>query len=107
MLSVLFATDGSPDSLKAAEFLPRLCAAQELKVTLIYVKDPTVGIAYGEGVIAPGAVAQLDEVASDALSRTAAALKEKGIETQGRSEWGNPARVITELARKEGFDLIV
>lgn len=107
MLKVLFATDGSADSLKAARFLPQLCVAQELKVTLIYVKDPATGIAYAEGAVAPGSIAQLEEVASDALSRTVAVLKEKGIDADQRTEWGNPARVVTELAQREGFDLVV
>ncbi len=107
MLKVLLATDGSTDALRAARFVPKLCAVQELAVTVLTVKDIAKAAVFTEGVLTSADAVVADKAAADALSRTAAALKEGGITAQERSEWGDPAEVITSVAQKEGFELIV
>ena len=107
MLKILMATDGSTDSLRAARFLPHLCAAEELGVTVIYVKDPYLFSVWTEGVITDADMHQSETVATEALSRTAGVLRQAGIEVQERAEWGEPVQIITDIALKEGFDLIV
>lgn len=107
MLKILMATDGSTDSLRAARFLPHLCAAEELKVTVLYVKDPYLFSVFSEGVITHADVHHADSVATEALTRTTVVLRQAGIEVEERAEWGEPAQVITETAQKEGFDLVI
>jgi len=106
-MKLLLGTDGSRDSLRAARFIPQLCT-QDVEVTVISVKNP-FGVEYefAEGVIEPGVASQMEREAQKALDDTAQILKDAGIKHDTVMEWGDPAKVITSKASREGYDMIV
>lgn len=107
MLKALLATDGSGHSLKAVSFLPKCHNIKQLDVTAIYIKDLAPAAIFMDASMGRVATKALEEASNEALSKTIKALKEAGIEAKQRSEIGNPADKIAEIAEREGFDLII
>ncbi len=115
MFKVLLATDGSEYSLKAARYLGRLFPKlEDCEITALYVKNlsfSVLGLAeepYFETLPDSRLMQeQLDKIAGSALAAAQEALKESGVRTILRAEWGRPADVICRLAEQEDFDLIV
>ena len=88
---LLLASDGSENSIRAAEFVVGLVAlAPAIKVTVIVEVD-----------------ALFKERAKEALDVTLEFLEKKGVKATGLTKLGNPARDIVDYARAEGINHIV
>ena len=116
MFKILLATDGSSYILRAAEYIAKLGQRiADAQVTVFYVKDlslPLLGLMDEAALTAlpDGATMQrqVEEAAAvAALKDTETVLEKSGRPVTTRSEWGQPATVIADIAQKEGFDLIV
>lgn len=113
-MRILLATDGSPGSKKAAEFLARLPGVKEAaEVTVFHVVEPVQEYTYVGGVPLPIPVTDLDDPqvqerakpVLEAAQAALAALPPDRVLT--RLAVGEPAPVMVEYAREHGFDLIV
>lgn len=106
-MKVLFASDGSTCSDRAARYLAGTLRRHDgdLRVTLLHVDAPMLG-----GVISAlgeRRVAELHDENSDAALRSARRrLKRAQVPFEERHAVGNPAQHICRTAEKERFDLI-
>lgn len=107
-MKVLFASDGSDCSDRAARYLAGTLRrhTDDLQVTLLYVDELMLGgvvSALGERRVAE----ILRENGEAALRLSRRRLKRARIRFDERHVAGNPAQYISRLAEKERFDLIV
>lgn len=107
-MKVLFASDGSDCSDRAARYLAGTLRRNtvDLHVTLLYVDAPMIGgaaSALGERRVAE----ILRENSEVALRPSRRRLKRARIRFDERHAVGNPAPYIARLAEEERFDLIV
>jgi len=115
MFKILLATDGSAYALRAAGYTAKLASKiGDAEVTILNVKDlsiPTVGLLGEPGMeILPDSAVMQERINSSsvsALSNTRKVLEEAGIQPIVRAEWGKPADTICDVAREDGFDLVV
>ena len=107
-MKVLFASDGSECSDRAAQYLVKSLRTQvkKLEVTLFYVDEPMldrVAAALGEH-----RVAQIhQENADEYLKRTRQRLKRAGIRFEECHTSGNAAARIARKAQDQDFDLVL
>jgi len=108
-MKVLLATDGSPDAIKAARFVAEVLGpgCRDLKVTLLYVKDPSPSVLPAEGTVSQEVIRSLDQEAAQVLAEAGQVLQRAGVEFRARSLWGDPASVIGLVAGEEKSDLVV
>jgi len=108
-MKVVLATDGSPDAMKAAKFVAEVIAPgiKNLKVTLIYVKDPSPAVMPAEGTVGHEVIRSLDREAAQVLAETGQVLQRAGVEVKARTLWGDPAAVIALVAGEDKSDLVV
>jgi nucleotide-binding universal stress UspA family protein len=106
-VKVLVATDGSQNSIEAAEFIGKFAREiPSLEVHLINVKD--LGVEWDVVRTFFYLARTTEETSRRALETTAKALADMGIEVKSqRSEWGKAADVICRVAEAESVGLIV
>lgn len=109
---LLLASDGSENSIRAAEFVVGLVAlAPAIKVTVIVVNDILEKIKYYSPLRTPTVIVEVDalfkEKAKEALDVTLEFLEKKGVKATGLTKLGNPAGDIVDYARAEGINHIV
>jgi nucleotide-binding universal stress UspA family protein len=115
VLSVILATDGSPEALRAAHFLCALSLPDRAEVTVISVaedRDITVqGTDADERQIATDVEQALRQVFLAAGQRHAdqavQRLRDCGLQVRGASRIGYPAPEILRTAQDQAADLIV
>ncbi|NMB41683.1 MAG: universal stress protein [Firmicutes bacterium] len=103
MYKILLATDGSANSLRAAEAAAKLAGPLKAKVTVISVAQET----YLPPEFAETLRKSIKENAQKAIDKTKDLLEEKGINTDTLLHRGSPGNVICEVADKEGYNLII
>jgi len=102
MRRILVATDGSPYSLKAADYASKLARELDSRVSILHVST------YLPHVRARELVQIEERTGADILSRTKGVFDKEGVPVEVmKLEFGHPADVICSVAEKEGFDLIV
>ncbi|MEW5762400.1 MAG: universal stress protein [Bacillota bacterium] len=107
---VLLPTDGSDNSLRAAEYVVNLMRMQpDIKVTVINVYHvPAELKAFDhEHPFAPGLVSSVREMSRRYIAKTVAVFEQAGFTVESESLEGDPAQVIVDYAAKGGFDHIV
>ena len=113
---ILYPTDFSDVSKKAAEHIRELAGAHEVCVLHVIDQAALMAPAGGPGFFgAMGATPALTQRAIDVwresaaveCERLAAAFREAGLEAHARVELGNPADVVLRIAAEEGSSLIV
>jgi nucleotide-binding universal stress UspA family protein len=112
---ILAPTDFSPLSMAAVDAtVEMVMASPGTSATLLHVVEPTVerSGAYGYGVPQlhaplPSTINHADRVMKDLRSRYSAVMHGHEAPLDTRIMAGAPARVICDMARDEGFDLIV
>jgi len=107
---VLLPTDGSDNSLRAAEYVVNLLRFKpDIQVTLInvYHVPPELKAFDHEHPFAPGLVSSVKEMSKRYLAKTAAVFEQAGFSVTSESLEGEPAQVIVDYAAKGGFDHIV
>ena len=113
---ILVATDGSPESVRAAEFAAFLTRGSRAKITVVHViPNPTIPL--GTTTIDDTSLEPPDDVvvqkslwegAQAILDRAMRPFQELGARVEGLVEASDdPADALIHLARREGFDLIV
>jgi len=107
-MKVLFASDGSDCSDRAAQYLVKSLRAQvkELRVTLFYVDLPMmdrVAAALGEERVAQIHRENSDECLKGARQK----LKRAGVTFTESHTAGNAARCVSEFAQKGKYDLVL
>lgn len=128
MFKVLLATDGSEDSLRAAEYVVEMGKRiEDLEVTLLTVIDPNkmpISLALASGTVSedisplPGILPRLEQARAvvneliekeglDDLNRTQNKLRTLKRPIARRVLRGRPAEVICQVAENEDFDLVV
>jgi nucleotide-binding universal stress UspA family protein len=113
---VLVATDGSPESVRAAEFAALLTRGTRAKITVVHV-IPNPMIPLGTTIIDDTSLEPPDDVvvkkslwegAQAILDRAMRPFQELGARVEGLVEASDdPADALIHLAGREGFDLIV
>jgi nucleotide-binding universal stress UspA family protein len=94
--NILVPIDGSENALKALEYAAAIAREANAKITLLYVLERSLFRSKTEEAKKMGALI---------LSRSANEVK--GIELYQRLEFGKPGKIITQMADKEDYDLIV
>lgn len=113
---ILVATDGSPESVRAAEFTAVLTRGLRAKITVVHViPNPTIPL--GTSTIDTSSLDPEDDVivekslwegAQAILDRAMRPFHEVGARVEGLVEAGeDPIDALVHLAGREGFDLIV
>ena len=82
-MRVLYATDGRPPAVAAAQLLARLAVPEQVRVTAMYVDD------FGNRLVA-------DRAASSAFDATRATLSEAGFDVDFRRVSGHAFHVARE-----------
>jgi len=102
MRKILVPTDGSPYSLKAAEYAAKLASELGSKVSILHVSE------YHPRVRARELVQEEEKIGSDILSKTKEVFDKAKIQIEVmKLEFGHPADTICTVAERERFDLIV
>jgi nucleotide-binding universal stress UspA family protein len=102
MHKILVPTDGSPYSLKAAEYAAKLASELSSKVSILYVSE------YHPRVRARELVEEEEKTGVDILSKTKDVFDKAKVQVEVlKLEFGHPADVICSVAEREQFDLIV
>lgn len=111
---ILLATDGSEGALRAANAAAEVARQFKAQVLVLYVAPPAPALAgvateAGDARWAGSSAARrgIVQAASDILARTARVLDEAGVTYATRLDQGPPAERICQVARDEGYDLIV
>jgi len=113
---ILVPTDGSEQSLRAAETaseLAKLNSNAEVTVFIVdsvpnkFVERHLYWVAGDKGVQGKHIEEMFAEERNKILENTAAVFKEKGINVKCDHSSGNPAEQICEYARKNDINLIV
>lgn len=105
---ILLATDGSSDSLKAAEVAREVSRRHESSITVIYVSPelPT----YLKVQLNDSGVDQKKVVkdnAEEVLRKITSHIDDGTTKINALSKIGNPSNIICEIAKDEKYDLIV
>ncbi len=113
---ILVATDGSPESFRAAEFAALLTRGSGAKIIVVHVV-PNPMIPLGTTIIDDTSLEPPDDVvvekslwegAQAILDRAMQPFLKMGARVEGLVESGeDPADALIHLARREGVDLIV
>ncbi|NHX37740.1 MULTISPECIES: universal stress protein [Halolamina] len=100
---LLFPTDSSEGTSTAFDHALDVAATHDATVHVLNVVDTS-----GDGRRRGGddAVAELESEGEQLVSETAAAARERGVDTETAVERGNPYRAIVDYANAEGIDLI-
>lgn len=106
---LLAAIDGSPTSLRAAEAAVAIADRHGADLVLLHVLDEERLRELDALIEAPreGARRRLEQNAERILQAPAELSRRRGVPCTLRIEAGDPPRVIHEVARKIGADLIV
>lgn len=109
---LLLASDGSDNSIRAAEFTAELAAAAPaIKVTVLVVNDILEKMKYYSPLRSPVILEEVDvffkEKTKDALETTMEVFDKHGVKAAGVTRMGNPAQEIVDYAREESFSHIV
>ncbi|MDI6711522.1 MAG: universal stress protein [Thermoanaerobacterales bacterium] len=108
MFKVLFATDGSENSIRAARHLCRLAKEHPaMAVTVVHVVDPTHTLAVPAWTNPKEVEQQVEEWARGAMQRTLKVFKEAGVDVESSIVHGKAGETIVEMAKRHGFDQIV
>lgn len=114
MYKILLATDGSSGAAKALEETIKIAGPLNAEVTVISVISQTVdvrdyaGVSYEKLDLFLKDYNEIIEKKTQELVKSAEKpLKEKGIKVETKVLAGNPADVITRIAKEGNFDLIV
>ena len=114
MFKILVATDGSPSAMEALEFASALChRIEDCEITVIHVLDSMMlanVMAPPTGTVMPdasGLFRDLEETSAQLLEEARRRLEGQGGRVVTRTEMGTPAKVICDVAEKEGFRLVV
>lgn len=100
---LLFPTDGSEGASTAFDHVLDVAAAHDATVHVLNVIDTS-----GDGLRRVGEIAadELERDGEQLVSETAAAARERGVDTETSVERGNPYREIVGYANAQGIDLI-
>jgi len=102
MRKILVPTDGSPYSLKSADYAAKLARELDSKVSILHVST------YIPHVRARELVESEEETGADILSKTKEVFDKADVHVKVmKLEFGHPADVICSVAEKGGFDLVV
>ena len=103
---ILLCYDGSREGRAALREGADVVLSQNGEAYLLAICRSLVDSAIPEGVT-PALCEGEDRRAQGLLDEGVAWLRERGVAAQGSLEYGNPADVIAETARRIGADLIV
>jgi nucleotide-binding universal stress UspA family protein len=102
MRKILVPTDGSPYSIKSADYAAKLARELGSKVSILHVST------YFPHVRARELVESEEKTGADILSKTKEVFDRADVHVEVmKLEFGHPADVICSVAEKGGFDLIV
>lgn len=102
MHKILVPTDGSPYSLKAAEYAAKLASELSSKVSILHVSE------YHPRVRARELVEEEEKTGLDILSKTKDVFDKARVQVEVlKLKFGHPADVICSVAEREQFDFIV
>jgi nucleotide-binding universal stress UspA family protein len=94
--SILVPVDGSENSMKAVKYAAAIAEKTTAKMTLLHVTERSPFKLRSK---------ESEKIGSQALCKAAEEIK--GVKVHQITESGNPAKVITEMTDKNGYDLIV
>lgn len=106
-MNILVATDFSPCSSGAVRLAAALARRRAATLWMVHAVEP---VTFGDPLLPvtpAGWAANLLTAAEAAIGREATRLGKEGVSVQTRVNVGEPARVILDLAREHGADLIV
>lgn len=113
----LVPTDGSTSALHAATWAARMSKLVQggVEITLLAVaEDATANLMIADPesmIVQPSLIEtmaqQAVEAAQGALNRTLAAMQAEGVSPATRIERGIPRQIICDVAKTDGYDLIV
>jgi len=102
MRKILVPTDGSPYSLRAAEYSAKLARELDSKVSILHVSP------YVPHVRARELVENEEKIGAEILSGTKEVFDKASVPVEVMTlEFGHPADVICNVAERDGFELIV
>ena len=104
--NILVATDGSADAVRAAEAAAEIAASFGSQVTLLAVYSVPVMLA-PETTFVELDQETMRETLDNVLRRTAAPLVQRNVKFETRTEVGNPAAMIVNVAESIKADLLV
>jgi len=115
-MKILVCTDGSESSQKALEeasVIAQGCNVREN--TIIHVHDPAIDITFSYHETASAAqmndfqrlMEEQKKERKKLLSKAAKFLEEKNVKAQTILKEGHPSHTIVNVAKEEGFDMIV
>jgi nucleotide-binding universal stress UspA family protein len=109
MKHILLATDGSSGADRAADVAAELAKATGAKLSIVTIGDNISGEELDQLARAEGSVADAVDAISNAILRQAKErVQSAGVsDVSVRSEWGDPAEVLIETARRSRADAIV
>lgn len=114
MYKILLATDGSPTSMKALEYVAKIAIPLQAEVTVLSVAQEVPilrgheGISFTQTAIFEKNIAEgMRSMATNAVNMAQSIFKEKGIEVITKVKTGNSADVIVHEADDGGYDLLV
>jgi nucleotide-binding universal stress UspA family protein len=115
-MKILVCTDGSESSQKALEEASVIAqGCNVVEVTIIHVHDPSIDktFPYYESISAEqmknfqDMMAEQKKEREKILSKASKFLEEKNIKTRTILKEGHPSHTIVNVAKEEGFDMIV
>jgi nucleotide-binding universal stress UspA family protein len=114
-LSIILATDGSPEAGRVAEFLCALSLPQWVEVTVVSVAEAGEGIVpafrsdeHHSAANVPEALRQtLLDAAEACMAETVVNLRDCGAQAGGAVRFGHPADEILSAARDQEVDMII
>ncbi|MFW6135054.1 MAG: universal stress protein [Elusimicrobiota bacterium] len=115
-MKILVCTDGSESSQKALEEASIIAkGCNVVQVAIIQVHDPSLGaiFPYYESITAEqmknfqNMMAEQKKEREKILSKASNFLEEKNIKSQPILKEGHPSHTIVNVAKEEGFDMIV
>lgn len=107
MHKVLVAVDGSKISARVAHYAAHLKKTSSAYITIISVSlgNPETS---DYGLVDPDFVSESDLASQNALSQTLEIFSQEGLAPDETVKgYGDPAVVITDLAKKDGYSLII
>ncbi len=103
-MRVLVCTDGSGQSIKAAEKAARMVdSSDEVYIMQVYLNLSQFGMTTDSSVVSGDEIRKKRE---EHLNEAASKFKDKGIEPKTILKEGHPVEVILEFAKKNNIDLI-
>lgn len=109
---LLLASDGSDNSLRAAEFAAGLAAlVPEMKVTALVVNDMLEKMKYYSPLRSPVIFEEVElffrDKSREALNKTLEVFKKHNCPVEGIVKVGDPAQEILDLAREGGYSQLI